>query len=156
MPYRSFPQLAILVVLLTGCYEVPCSSGGCTETTPPAGSARASQVVWAVYGESSPIAGVTWLNAGDCDNGQIHSNGVCTDGVFNSDVKHAWIVVVPRDGQTWAEVLVHELLHAHLLFSYGDADRDHTRPEWKTSQNQALLALSRTATYVEAAVPEGW
>lgn len=130
----------LAMVLLSGCSTAPCASGGCELAPEPPGAREAARLAWAAYGEAGELPGLTYVARGDCPDGRFLTSDGCESGTYRESLDHAWISLASTEG-TWREILAHELLHAHLLREFGDADGQHRRPEWVSAQRAALGAM---------------
>jgi hypothetical protein len=130
---------AVLSVALLGCAE--------GDFSPRPHQAEALQLVWAdIFGETHQPPPIGWrqLECGDPApwfDGYVapHQGFVdgseCKSGFYETDrdyINVAWLDAV------WRTSIVHELFHAHLKYTFGDADGEHRRTEWGHDQVTGL------------------
>lgn len=129
--------IAVMVVLgLAGCGEVEASEQvDCFTHSGPAaedfeGTHDALRYVWrdTYGGNTAELPAFHWV-AGDyfqrADDPSENLRGTFCRADGQESIWVAW-----RDGVPSNTALAHELTHAHLLKDQGDADPEHTLPEW--------------------------
>jgi hypothetical protein len=112
-------------------------TAGCYDLTPVANQDEATAVIWnGFYGETRSPPAVDWMRNG--------RTGILSSGAINGEYENGYYdltyihVVVPDPAwYTYA----HELYHAHLFYSTGNADPEHSDSQWGTIDGKASAAL---------------
>lgn len=129
------------------CILAAAAAGGCAagDFTPRPNQEEAIDVVWRqLYGanwDAPPIgwrtpecgSPVKWFDGFTEEHTEYYDNGDCKGGRFYPNgraIELAWRTNIFRTG------LAHELYHAFLLDTTGDADGGHTSLAWKSRTNE--------------------
>lgn len=94
------------------------------EVGPPRAANEAVERAWAMLGSPGDAPRVHWL-AGPCLLPDDDDD--CSYGRYTASSHEVWLVSAERVTNT---ALVHELVHASLLLTVGDADAQHESEEW--------------------------
>lgn len=119
-----------------GCSPAPCSDGKCiTFDGRQSDQDLAEYSIWhSDYGETAAPPFVVWVIRGDCDDGSIQTDIGCRHGLYRGQMDSIWALTNAygdNSQYTLWWIYAHELMHAHLDRQTGNADPNHTRPEWQ-------------------------
>lgn len=124
--------LVALAVLTVGACAIrwPPVSGGPREE-------EARAIVWNALEAEGPPPIVRW----EAEPFWVPDQGCCAEGDYHPEQHMARVVW--RGSYSGSPAYIHELVHAWLWVTFGDADSPHVRPEWARQEDiRALLVAA--------------